>query len=72
VAVKLNGSGGNDTLTGGSAADTLNGGWKSIPKDAGIVRIHVAGDFFNENYLRAWIQLASDTDRTREHMPRPF
>jgi Ca2+-binding RTX toxin-like protein len=26
VAVKLNGSGGNDTLTGGSAADTLNGG----------------------------------------------
>jgi hypothetical protein len=32
--------------------------WKSIPKDAGIVRIHVAGDFFNENYLRAWIQLA--------------
>jgi hypothetical protein len=32
--------------------------WKSIPPDAGIVRIHVAGDFFNENYLRAWIQLA--------------
>jgi hypothetical protein len=33
--------------------------WKSIPKDAGIVRIHVAGDFFNENYLRAWIELAN-------------
>ena len=32
--------------------------WKSMPADAGIVRIHVAGDFFNENYLRAWIQLA--------------
>jgi hypothetical protein len=35
--------------------------WKSIPKDAGIVRIHVAGDFFNQNYLRAWIQLAYET-----------
>jgi len=33
--------------------------WKSIPSDAGIVRIHVAGDFFNENYLRAWIELAN-------------
>ena len=32
--------------------------WKSIPKDVGIVRIHVAGDFFNENYLRAWTHLA--------------
>ena len=35
--------------------------WKSMPADAGIVRIHVAGDFFNENYLRAWIQLAYET-----------
>ena len=35
--------------------------WKSIPKDAGIIRIHVAGDFFNQNYLRAWIQLAHET-----------
>jgi hypothetical protein len=34
--------------------------WKSIPKDAGIVRIHVAGDFFNQNYLRAWIELAKE------------
>jgi hypothetical protein len=32
--------------------------WKSMPTDAGIVRIHVAGDFFNQNYLRAWCQLA--------------
>ena len=35
--------------------------WKSMPADAGIVRIHVAGDFFNENYLRAWIELAQTT-----------
>jgi hypothetical protein len=33
--------------------------WKSMPKDAGIIRIHVAGDFFNQNYLRAWIELAN-------------
>ena len=26
----------------------------SLPKDAGIVRIHVAGDFFNSEYLWAW------------------
>ena len=31
---------------------------ESIPLDTGIVRIHVAGDFFNENYLKAWIRLA--------------
>jgi hypothetical protein len=34
--------------------------WKSMPVDAGIVRIHVAGDFFNENYLKAWIHLANN------------
>ena len=33
--------------------------WRSMPVDAGIVRMHVAGDFFNENYLKAWIRLAS-------------
>ncbi len=26
-----------------------------LPKNAGIIRIHVAGDFFNENYFKAWI-----------------
>ena len=34
--------------------------WRSMPVDAGIVRIHVAGDFFNENYLKAWIHLANN------------
>lgn len=32
---------------------------EAMPSNAGIVRIHVAGDFFNENYLKAWIRLAS-------------
>ena len=30
----------------------------NLPKDAGIVRIHVAGDFFNENYFKAWMIVA--------------
>tara|TARA_R110002020_G_scaffold431403_2_gene641419 strand:+ start:29 stop:811 length:783 start_codon:yes stop_codon:yes gene_type:complete len=31
----------------------------AMPKDAGIVRIHVAGDFFNEQYFKAWMSLAT-------------
>ena len=41
------------------------GGWDMLkllvdkmPKDAGIVRIHVAGDFFNEKYFKAWMMMA--------------
>ena len=30
----------------------------ALPTNAGIVRIHVAGDFFNENYFKAWIRVA--------------
>ena len=30
----------------------------SLPQKAGIVRIHVSGDFFNESYFRAWLQVA--------------
>jgi hypothetical protein len=30
----------------------------ALPKDAGIVRIHVGGDFFNENYMLAWFEVA--------------
>jgi hypothetical protein len=29
----------------------------TLPKNAGIVRIHVAGDFFNRIYFRAWLQV---------------
>ena len=29
-----------------------------LPKNAGIVRIHVAGDFFNPNYMLAWYNVA--------------
>ena len=30
----------------------------SLPKNAGIVRIHVAGDFFSEEYMHAWYTVA--------------
>ncbi len=30
----------------------------SLPKQATIVRIHVSGDFFNQNYFDAWIETA--------------
>lgn len=29
-----------------------------MPKDAAVIRIHVAGDFFNEVYFRAWMLVA--------------
>lgn len=35
-----------------------------LPKDAGIVRIHVAGDFFNRAYMRAWIRVAVENPNT--------
>jgi hypothetical protein len=30
----------------------------ALPSDAGIVRIHVAGDFFNQAYMMAWCLIA--------------
>ena len=30
----------------------------NLPSNAGIIRIHVAGDFFNRDYLKAWAILA--------------
>ena len=36
----------------------------SLPKDAGIVRIHVAGDFFNLEYMHAWYAVALNNPRT--------
>ena len=36
----------------------------SMPKDAGIVRIHVAGDFFNSEYMWAWWLTASENPNT--------
>lgn len=41
--------------TGGDMARLIG---DSLPDDAGIVRIHVGGDFFNEAYFKAWVQVA--------------
>ena len=32
----------------------------NLPKKAGIIRIHVAGDFFNQNYFDAWVRMAEE------------
>lgn len=37
---------------------------QSFPKNAGIVRLHVAGDFFNQSYMFAWIQVAKNHPKT--------
>ena len=31
---------------------------QSLPKNTGIVRIHVSGDFFNQRYFNAWVRVA--------------
>ena len=36
----------------------------SLPKDVGIVRIHVAGDFFSRDYMHAWYTVALRNPRT--------
>lgn len=33
---------------------------KSLPKDASLVRIHVAGDFQNEKYFKSWLKVATE------------
>ena len=43
-----------------------NGISYATPANAGIIRIHVGGDFFNENYLLAWFEVA------RRHPDRLF
>ena len=36
----------------------------SLPENAGIVRIHVAGDFFSRDYMHAWYIVALRNPRT--------
>lgn len=31
---------------------------ESLPKNAGVIRIHVAGDFFKQDYFDAWLSVA--------------
>lgn len=49
-----------DTLRSMKRDDMVSAIESALPDDAGIVRIHVAGDFFNQDYFDAWIQTAND------------
>jgi len=31
---------------------------EAMPKNLGVCRVHVAGDFFNQNYFNAWLSVA--------------
>ena len=42
-------------LSCGEMVDIIN---QSLPTNAGIVRIHVAGDFFSQQYMEAWYTVA--------------
>lgn len=41
--------------SGGEMFRVLN---NALPKNAGVIRIHVAGDFFNQDYFDAWLAVA--------------
>ena len=41
-----------------TSQDMVNAIQSVMPKNTGIVRIHVAGDFFNMKYFLAWIKIA--------------
>ena len=47
-----------DTLRGLSVEDMIHRLNTDLPDNAGIVRPHVAGDFFKNDYLFAWINVA--------------
>ena len=51
-------SGNFESLRGKSTEEILDILESAFPADAGIVRIHVAGDFFSEAYFVAWVTMA--------------
>jgi hypothetical protein len=53
-----------DTLRGLHLNDMIHELNQAMPENLGICRIHVAGDFFNSDYMFAWINMAMiHTDR---------
>jgi hypothetical protein len=48
-----------DTLRGLSREDMTTRLTEDLPSNAGIVRIHVAGDFFSRDYMAAWYAVAA-------------
>lgn len=48
-----------DAIRSMSSIDEIaNAIQSALPKNAGIVRIHVAGDFFMKSYFAAWVRIA--------------
>jgi len=47
-----------DIMREASASGMVERLHTDLPKNAGIVRIHVAGDFFNADYMQAWYDVA--------------
>jgi hypothetical protein len=47
-----------DTLRGLNLTDMIDRINSDIPKNAGIIRQHVGGDFFNSKYFLAWLNVA--------------
>lgn len=45
-------------LKGKTESQMVNLILTSLPKDAKIIRIHVSGDFFNQDYFDAWLSVA--------------
>lgn len=49
-----------ESLRGKSAKEMYSMIVDAMPKNAGLVRLHVAGDFFSPQYFQAWVQVARD------------
>ena len=47
-----------DALRGMSLGEMIYHLNDELPEDAGIIRIHVAGDFFSADYMQAWYSVA--------------
>ena len=47
-----------DNLRGFNTIELIKEILEAMPKDLGVCRIHVAGDFFNEKYFVAWLAIA--------------
>ena len=47
-----------DNLRGLETLELVKEILAAMPKDLGVCRIHVAGDFFNEKYFLAWLAIA--------------
>jgi len=47
-----------DALRGKNPAEMFNTLENALPANAGVIRIHVAGDYFNQAYFDAWLAIA--------------